>query len=178
MISSPVHSHIPASFHQEPQLPPPPINFVQSFPSPDVPSPLPKILPLPTLQTSFSSSYEHKVIDGSISKSKGPNCPCGHRPSGRTGNRTSNLKRHRQTCKFGCSKALVKPAKCGFKGCGKSYTRFDNLKVHQVSKGHLPDIELEVDFASAPPIAQESDASPHNIYSMKPLLQATETSVQ
>ncbi|EPE25735.1 hypothetical protein GLAREA_01647 [Glarea lozoyensis ATCC 20868] len=169
MITSPDHSYIPAFFDQEPQLPPPPITFVQS-------SPLQR--PLPALRTSFTSSYEHKVIDASVSKIKGPNCPCGHQPSGKTGNRTSNLKRHRQTCKFGCSKALVKPAKCGFKGCGKSYTRFDNLKVHQVSKGHRPDIELEISFLDDPPLAKEVNGSPQNICSTKPLVQATETSVQ
>jgi hypothetical protein len=47
-------------------------------------------------------------------------------------------------------KVLVKKHMCGFPGCGKGYTRFDNLKVHQLNKGHLPNLELEVDFREPP----------------------------
>jgi hypothetical protein len=138
------------------------------FHRPNEPCPL-----SPPLHSKSGSFQEGIDLDTAGDISEGQECSCGHRPSGGKGNRRSNLKRHRETCKYEHDgKPLAKKAKCNWEGCEKRYTREDNLKVHQRSKGHLP-IEWEFVLAEVPQAVRSVDAGEH-----KPSLSEAEPSLQ
>jgi hypothetical protein len=77
----------------------------------------------------------------SVTQPKMPSkCKCGYAPT-----EPSNLSRHRNTCPaqaphFNKRKVHL----CSFPGCGRRFTRSDNLRFHQTKKGHLTTMELPV----------------------------------
>ena len=62
---------------------------------------------------------------------------CGYEPNGCGAYYASNMKRHQETCPRYTGNSLLKRHTCPLPGCGKGYTRVDNLRVHQKNKGHI-----------------------------------------
>jgi len=56
---------------------------------------------------------------------------CGYEPKGTEANRKSNFKRHQESCQ------QPKRHVCSHPHCGKTFTRSDNLRVHQNKKQHF-----------------------------------------
>ncbi|KAH6666895.1 hypothetical protein B0J14DRAFT_659463 [Halenospora varia] len=100
----------------------------------------------PTARTTY-----HELPSPSSKQYK---CTCGYEPKGKDINKPSNFKRHKTT--RNCRRHSpyhrndsIKPFKCNYQGCTKSYTRSDNLKAHQRNKKHIYLAELECEFLHA-----------------------------
>ncbi|KAF4636188.1 hypothetical protein G7Y89_g1888 [Cudoniella acicularis] len=113
----------------------------------------PVIQDTPNSPTASLSSHDTSCTSSSKYK-----CTCGFEPRGKDINKPSNLKRHRKTssCKryIPYSRSRDPPPeksfKCPFPDCGLSYTRSDNLLVHQRNKKHQNVIEFIVRSSSPP----------------------------
>jgi hypothetical protein len=95
--------------------------------------------------TSLSDHSSHPP--GSMETSSKVRCSCGFEPSGKEVYKASNLKRHQSTrnCLRYSPYRRPKTAKswpCPYPGCPKTFTRSDNLRVHQKQKRHLLEVEL------------------------------------
>jgi hypothetical protein len=62
-------------------------------------------------------------------------CHCGFTPSGEERWKASNLRRHKRTQHPPDSGKKI--WKCQFPGCSSEFTRSDNLRSHQKSRGHI-----------------------------------------
>ncbi|RDW80207.1 hypothetical protein BP6252_04845 [Coleophoma cylindrospora] len=68
-------------------------------------------------------------------------CACGYEPQGEERWKASNLARHRRTQHSAMGE--VKAFTCPFAGCGSSFNRSDNLRMHRREKGHGGDMEVD-----------------------------------
>ncbi|KAH8687875.1 hypothetical protein BGZ60DRAFT_394712 [Tricladium varicosporioides] len=99
-------------------------------------------------------------------------CGCGYVPRGKDANKSSNLKRHQSACQSDRRQTpynlgrrnpkLKRPHKCSYSNCRRSYTRSDNLKVHQRNKNHTPVAELMCDFTYGVAIDANNQHSPQS----------------
>jgi hypothetical protein len=124
--------------------------------------PEPPQRPFPSTSTLRSKNIFNQANSGANHlerKARVLPCRCGYQPTGKGGNRAHNYKRHKETC----NRPLVKNFRCGYPGCDKSYTRFDNLKVHRKAKKHFTDVDLLIEFTTTSPRVEESIAGKNEL---------------
>jgi hypothetical protein len=86
-------------------------------------------VPPPQLPTTSVSSKSQPAPNAAIKY----RCHCGYIPNGEEKWKASNLSRHKRTQHPGKGSKVYK---CGWQGCGSTFTRSDNLREHIRKKGH------------------------------------------
>jgi len=123
------------------------MTFEEPEPIQESSSPVHNIMFLPKKNISSPTTQSHTRRETSLTPLSPSHanikCTCGFKPDGKEMYKRANLKRHQRTCRrFTSYRVNKKVHACPFPKCKKSYTRSDNLLVHQRNKDHLAKLKF------------------------------------